>query len=190
MKTNLSSQIKLDRVPKKYYAPTSEIELASLTLNEKLNTKILETPAQGAEYIAKEIATTIRRFVDTTGKCVLGLGTGENTLKIYEELVNLYKQGEVSFKNVIVFNLYEFFPIDETRTPSTTARLREVFLNQVDITPGNFHKFDVNTTIEDILQFCHYYEADIEKCGGLDLAICEIGQLGTLAFNEPGSSMN
>ena len=150
MKTNLSSQIKLDRVPKKYYAPTSEIELASLTRNEKLNTKILETPAQGAEYIAKEIATTIRRFVDTTGKCVLGLGTGENTLKIYEELVNLYKQGEVSFKNVIVFNLYEFFPIDETRTPSTTARLREVFLNQVDITPGNFHKFDVNTTIEDI----------------------------------------
>ena len=190
MKTNLSSQIKLDRVPKKYYAPTSEIELASLTRNEKLNTKILETSTQGAEYVAKEIATTIRRFVDTTGKCVLGLGTGDNTLKIYEELVKLYKQGEVSFKHVIVFNLYEFFPIDETRTPSTTARLREAFLNQVDITPGNFHKFDVNTTIEDILQFCHYYEADIEKCGGLDLAVCEIGQLGSLAFNEPGSSMN
>ena len=190
MKTNLSSQIKLDRIPKKYYAPTSEIELASLTRNEKLNTKIFETPAQGAESIAKEIATTIRRFVDTTGKCVLGLGTGDNTMKIYEQLVELYKQGEVSFKNVIVFNLYEFFPIDENRTPSTTARLREAFLNQVDITPANFHKFDVNTTIEDIIQFCHYYEADIEKCGGLDLVICEIGQLGTLAFNEPGSSMN
>ena len=55
MKTNLSSQIKLDRIPKKYYAPTSEIELASLTRNEKLNTKIFETPAEGAESIAKKL---------------------------------------------------------------------------------------------------------------------------------------
>lgn len=190
MKTNLSSQIKLDRVPKRYYAPTSEIELASLTRKEKLNTKIFESTIKGAEYVAKEVAATIRRFVDTTGKCVLGIGAGDNTLKIYEELVKLYKQGDVSFKHVIVFNLCEFFPIDETRKPSTTARLREALLDQVDIMPGNFHKFDVNTNIEDILQFCHYYETDIEKCGGLDVVLCELGQFGALAFNEQGSLMN
>ena len=168
----------------------SEIELASLTRNEKLFTKILESPDEGAEYIANDIAATIHKYVRSTGKCVLALGAGDNTLKVYDKLAELYENGTISFRNVVIFNLSEFFPIDENISPSTSARLHEVFLNKVDIPKENFHNFNVSTTMEDVHQSCLDYEAEIDRCGGLDLVVCEIGQLGTLAFNEPGSSMH
>ena len=74
MKTNLSSQIKLVRIPQRYYAPASEIELASLTRNEKMYTKIFESSFEGACEVAKDIADVIKKSVDTKGHCTIGLG--------------------------------------------------------------------------------------------------------------------
>ena len=63
MKTNLSSQIKLDRVPRRYYAPQGELELAALTREEKIYTRIFETTDDGSAYLARHIAEVIRRNV-------------------------------------------------------------------------------------------------------------------------------
>lgn len=186
MKTNLSSQIKLDRIPRRYYDPQGEIELAALTREEKIYTRIFETAAAGSDYIAEAIARAIHRAVAAKGKCVLSLGAGVSTHSAYAALIGLHKEGKVSFENVIVYSLSEFFPLTPNG-PCTLRRLKEVLLDHVDIKPENIRTFDPDVTKEDMFQCCKSYEQSIEDEGGLDLVVCEIAQSGALAFNEPGT---
>ena len=188
MKTNLSSQIKLVRIPKRYYAPSSEIEQASLSRNEKIYTRIFETSDEGAEELAKNIAEAITKAVALKGQCTVALGAGDNTLRVYAMLVELFKKGKIDFENVIVFNIGDFFPIDATVSPSTISRLKSVLLDKVNVKAENIHTFGDKDNLEDIHQYCKDYEAEIEAAGGIDLLICELGKLGTLAFNEQGSN--
>ncbi|MDE6628610.1 MAG: 6-phosphogluconolactonase, partial [Muribaculaceae bacterium] len=186
MKTNLSSQIKLDRVAKRYYDPQGEIELAALTREEKIYTRIFETADDGSAYLADNVAETIRRSVAAKNRCVLALGSGRNTHAVYARLIEMYQRGEVSFDRVTVFNLSEFFPLLPDG-PSTLARLKEVFLDKVDVRPENVHSINPAVTMEDMFDYCKEYERKISDCGGIDLTLCEIGPGGSLAFNEPGS---
>ncbi|MDE5837402.1 MAG: PIG-L family deacetylase [Paramuribaculum sp.] len=186
MKTNLSSQIKLDRIPRRYYDPQGEIELAALTREEKLFTRIFETAAAGSEYLAENIARAINRAVAAKGRCVVALGVGNSTHSAYADLIRLHKDGKVSFANVVVYSLSEFFPLTSDG-PCTLKRLKEVLLDHVDIKPENIHTFDPDVTKEDMFQCCKNYEQSISEAGGLDLVVCEIAQGGALAFNEPGT---
>lgn len=188
MKTDLSSQIKLDRIPRRYYHPDTEIELAALSREEKVFTRIFETASDGAEFVAGEMARYIKRYTERNGKCVLALGAGTNTHGAYTALIEMYRRGEVSFKNVVVFNIDEFFPL-EANGPSTLRRLNEVLLKHVDIDPTNVHTFNPEVTKENMYQYCRDYEDAIAAAGGLDLVVCEIGSNGSLAFNEPGSAV-
>ena len=87
MKTNLSSQIKLDRIPRRYYDPQGEIELTALTREEKVYTRIFETVNDGSSYLAEHVVKYIKRAYDEKGKCVLALGAGMNTHIVYAELI-------------------------------------------------------------------------------------------------------
>ena len=187
MKTNLSSQIKLDRIPRKYYDPKGEVELAALTREEKVYTRIFETVNDGSNYLARNIAKYIKRNVAEKGKCVLALGAGMNTHSVYAELIKLCKEGEVSFNKVIVFSIGEFFPLIPNG-PCTLNLLKEVLLDHVDILPENIHTFDANVTKEDMYECCKSYERKIASEGGIDICVCEVGAVGSLAFNEPGSA--
>ena len=186
MKTNLSSQIKLDLIPKRYYAPVGEIELATLTREEKIYTKIFESAVESSAYLADDIATFIDKTVARKGKCVLALGVGISTHPVYAQLIDLYNRGRAHFENVIVFNVSEFYP-QTIEGISTINRLREVFLDKVNVVPENIHTIDTNIDKEDVYHKCREYEAIIESCGGIDLTFCEIGAAGSLAFNGPGS---
>ncbi len=186
MKTNLSSQIKLDLIPKRYYAPVGEIELATLTREEKIYTKIFESAVESSAYLADDIATFIDKTVARKGKCVLALGVGISTHPVYAQLIDLYNRGRAHFENVIVFNVSEFYP-QTIEGISTINRLREVFLDKVNVAPENIHTIDTNIDKEDVYHKCREYEAIIESCGGIDLTFCEIGAAGSLAFNGPGS---
>ena len=108
---------------------------------------------------------------------------------MYKELVRLHRDEKLSFSNVIVFNISEFYPLDET-APGTTRILQETLLNQVDIDPTNVFTPRGTTEKEGVFEFCKEYEKSIENYGGLDLALLEIGPLGNLGFNEPGSQAN
>lgn len=187
MKTNLSSQIKLDRIPRRYYDPQGEIELAALTREEKVYTKIFENVNDGSRYIADSIVRYIKRYVAEKGKCVLALGAGTSTHSVYAELIKLCKNGEVSFKDVIVYNISEFFPLLPDG-PSTLKRLNDVFLQHIDIKPENIRTIDPAVTKEDMFDYCKAYEQSIANEGGIDVTVCEVGAIGTLAFNEPGST--
>ena len=186
MKTNLSSQIKLDRVPKSYYDPQGELEIAALTREEKIYTRIFETTDDGSLYLANQVAETIRRSISAKNRCVLALGSGRNTHAVYARLIEMYNRGEVSFDRVTVFNLSEFFPLLPSG-PSTLERLRSVFLDKVNVRPENIHTINPAVTKEDMFDYCKEYERKIADCGGIDLTLCEIGPGGSLAFNEPGS---
>jgi glucosamine-6-phosphate deaminase len=186
MKTNLSSQIKLDRIPKRYYAPEGEVELAALTREEKAYTRIFETITDGSEYIARHVARIIKLNVEAKGHCVMAVGAGMSVNPVYSRLIDMYSKGEVSFKSVIVFNISEFFPLDPDG-PSTINRLKREFFEKIDIDPANIYSIDPATTKEAMYQACKAYENKIEEMGGLDLTLCEVGPQGALAFNEAGS---
>ena len=184
MKTDLSSQIKLDRVARKLYHPDNEIELAALTREEKINTYIFETANDGGEYLAGQIARYINRFVAEKGKCVLAR---TSTHSAYAALIRMYKEGKVDFSNVIVYNISEFFPLTP-EGPSTMRRLNEVFLKHVNLKPENIRTIDPSITKETMYEYCRAYEESIEAEGGIQVTVCEAGPNGSLAFNEPGST--
>ncbi|MCM1293180.1 MAG: PIG-L family deacetylase [Bacteroides sp.] len=187
MKTNLSSQIKLDQIPARYYAPKGEIEMTALTREEKVYTRIFETAVEGSVYIAENIVRYIKRYVAEKGKCVLALGAGNSTHSVYNELIRLYDDGLVSFKDVIIYNISEFFPL-LPEGPSTMKRLSDILLDRIDIKPENVRTIDPAVTKENMYEYCKAYEKSIADEGGIDVTICEVGAIGSLAFNEPGSA--
>lgn len=187
MKTNLSSQIKLDQIPRHYYDPESEIELTALTREEKVYTRIFETVSDGSKYLAENIVRYINKYVAEKGKCVLAVGAGNSTHSVYSEIIKLHKEGKVTFKDVVIFNISEFFPLLPDG-PSTMKRLGDVFVNHIDVKPENVRTIDPAVTKENMFEYCKAYEESIAKEGGIDITICEIGTIGSLAFNEPGSA--
>ena len=191
MTTDLSSHIRLDQVSKRYYRPDSELELASLTRFEKVYTKVVETTDEGATDAALDVAHHIERNVREKGRCVIGFGAGKCALKVYDELVKLYFADKVSFSHVIAFNISELgLGVVEGDEQSTFVRLKRHLFNKVDIEPDNIHTFSQEATQENVHKLCKAYEAEISDYGGLDLVVCELTKVGSLAFNEPGSPMN
>ena len=189
MKTNLSSQIKLDRIPKQYYRPANALEHTAITRFEKIYTDIYESSQEASLEVAIEIAQLIRQRQKEYRKCVLALTGGNQTQGIYEELVRLHKEQNLSFSNVVVFNVCEFYPISDKST-SIHQSLEQQLLNQVDIKPENIYSPNNCDEKQSVYNFCIRYEELIEKEGGIDLALLSLGQSGSIAFNEPGSQLN
>lgn len=186
MRNNLSAQIKLERIPRKYYVAANDIEASELARNEKLDMRISETAADGAKAVAAYIVKHINRYKGKKNKCVMALGAGTSTLNAYAELIKMYHEGLVDFKNVVIFNMAEFFPLNP-EGPSTYARLEDVLLKHIDIDPANVYTIAPEVTKETMADFCGAYLQKIEEQGGLDIAVCEIHPNGSLAFNEPGT---
>lgn len=138
-----------------------------------------------AHYIYKKI----RDFNPTeSNPFVLCLPTGSTPTMMYDELVKLYKQGLLSFKHVITFNLDEYVGLAEDHPESYHYYMHSRFFNHIDINPANIHILNGNATHLDYE--CSVYENTIEGFGGIDLLIGGVGEDGHIAFNEPGSSLN
>ena len=118
---------------------------------------------------------------------VLGLPTGSTPLGTYVELINLYKEGKVTFKNVITFNMDEYVGIAKTHPQSYYTFMWDNFFSFIDIKPENVNLLDGNAP--DLRMECSRYEAKIKSVGGIDLFLGGVGADGHIAFNEPGSSL-
>lgn len=105
-------------------------------------------------------------------------------------MVRLHKEEGLSFKNVITFNLDEYYPMEPDSINSYVRFMKELLLDQVDILPENYHIPDGTLSKEEIADYCHNYEAKIEVLGGIDLQILGIGGNGHIGFNESGSLQN
>jgi glucosamine-6-phosphate deaminase len=108
---------------------------------------------------------------------------------MYAELVRLHKEEGLSFKNVISFNLDEYYPIDKDAYQSYWSFMHRHLFNHVDIDPSNIHLPNGNAPKEEMKKYCESFEKMIEAVGGIDLQILGIGQNGHIGFNEPGSSI-
>lgn len=190
MKTNLSSQITLNRVSLRYYRPENAFERSVLTRLEKIPADIYESAEEGANHIACEIAQLIRDKQKAGRFCVLALPGGNSPRNVYSALIRMHKEEGLSFRNVIIFNLYEYYPLTADAINSNLNALKEMFLDHVDIDKQNIFSPDGTIPKDTIFEYCRLYEQRIESFGGLDAVLLGIGRVGNIGFNEPGSRLN
>ena len=190
MKTNLSSQITLNRVSPRYYRPENAFERSVLTRLEKIPADIYESAEEGANHIACEIAQLIRDKQKAGRFCVLALPGGNSPRNVYSALIRMHKEEGLSFRNVIIFNLYEYYPLTADAINSNLNALKEMFLDHVDIDKQNIFSPDGTIPKDTIFEYCRLYEQRIESFGGLDAVLLGIGRVGNIGFNEPGSRLN
>jgi glucosamine-6-phosphate deaminase len=157
---------------------------------EKIPVKIYPDLKAGSKAVAKQIADFILEKQKKKEKCVLGLATGSTPKTLYAELVRMHKEEKLSFKNVITFNLDQYYPINNDALQSYQRFMKVNLFNHIDIDPKNTHIPNGEIKKEDIKEHCRQYEKMIEDAGGIDLQILGIGNNGHIGFNEPGSSIH
>lgn len=157
---------------------------------EKLPVNIFKNAKEASRNVANRVAKLIKEKEQQKQPAVLGLATGITPIFVYEELVRLHKEEGLSFKNVVTFNLDEYYPMQPTAAQSYVTFMNERLFNHVDIDRGNVYIPDGTLSLEDIPVFCMEYEKKIESYGGLDIQILGIGRTGHIGFNEPGSAPN
>ena len=156
---------------------------------EKIPVKIYPDLKKGSHAVAQEVAALIREKQKNNETCVLGLATGSTPKTLYAELVRMHKEEGLSFKNVVTFNLDEYYPIDNDALQSYSRFMRTNLFDHVDIDPANIHIPNGEIKKEDIMSHCSQYEKMIDEAGGIDLQILGIGNNGHIGFNEPGSGI-
>jgi glucosamine-6-phosphate deaminase len=156
---------------------------------EKIPLKIFPDLGSGSAFIAREMAALIREKENRKEKCVLGLATGSSPKTLYAELVRMHREEGLSFRNVVTFNLDEYYPINHDTLQSYRRFMKKHLFDKVDIDPANCHIPDGEWKKEEIKKHCAAYEEKINSYGGIDLQILGIGNNGHIGFNEPGSSI-
>jgi glucosamine-6-phosphate deaminase len=156
---------------------------------EKIPVKIFSSPLEGSSYVAKIIANLIRQKEAEGKKCIIGLATGSTPKTLYAELVRLHQNEGLSFKNVITFNLDQYYPMEANALQSYHYFMRKNLFEHTDINPANYFFLDGMIPKTEVKQHCLEYEQKIEAAGGLDLQILGIGVNGHIGFNEPGSGI-
>ena len=190
MRLHLSSEIVLNKIPETFYAPKTAVERSEITRMEKVPTDIFPKVEEGARSIADAICNEIKAKSQLGKYCVFGLGTGQSVTPIFQELIQRYEKKEISFKNVIVFNAYEYFPLKADSQYSAISQLRRRFLDHIDIPEQNIYTLDGTVSQDCVQEQCRLYEERIQTFGGIDIMLLGIGRIGNIATNEPGSTLS
>ncbi len=152
---------------------------------ERIPVDIFEDSSTASKLVADKIAEAIKNKNLRNHPCVLGLSASSSSIQVYEELIKLYNSKEISFKNVIVFSVDEYYPLNKNELQSHYRFIKEYFFDFIDIPKENIFCLDSEVAKEDIHQYCDDYEKKISSFGGLDILV-----LGNMGFNEPGSHYN
>ena len=140
-------------------------------------------------WLAHYVVHKINKFQPTKERpFVLGLPTGSSPLGVYKEIIKIYKQEKVSFKNVVTFNMDEYIGIAEDHPESYHYFMNFNFFNHIDIPIENINILNGNAV--DLIKECDAFEAKMKSLGGIELFLGGIGIDGHIAFNEPGSSLS
>lgn len=155
---------------------------------ERVPVTVYASSSSASRAVAREIADLIREKSARGEKTVLGLATGSTPQAVYDELVRLHREDGLSFRDVVTFNLDEYWPMGPDELQSYRRFMREHLFDHVDIDPANAHVPDGTIPRDDVDAYCERYEKAIAQAGGLDLQLLGIGRTGHVGFNEPGSS--
>lgn len=161
-----------------------------ITRFERIPTYVAETAEVGARHVARLIAETIREKAAHRQKCNVAFTSGKSPVGVYRELVRMYNEESLSFKNVEVFTMFEFYPIGLTERQSHNYTIQEELLTQVDIPSDQIHLMDGSIPSNEITSYCRQLETNIRKKGGIDLMLLGVGDQGQIGLNEAGTYQN
>jgi glucosamine-6-phosphate deaminase len=157
---------------------------------EKIRTIVVDDHEHIARLVANRIATLITEKQAAGERTVLGLATGSTPIGVYRELIRMHREGELSFRDVVTFNLDEYYPMRSESIHSYRRFMWENLFSHIDIDPRNVHIPQGETAREEVDEECRRYEDAIARVGGIDFQILGIGKTGHIGFNEPGSGQD
>ncbi|GAA4454653.1 glucosamine-6-phosphate deaminase [Novipirellula rosea] len=164
----------------------NEVNVAEWIRNG-IEIRVFAEDLDASKSVAAEIANLIRQRAADGEQCVLGLATGSTPIQVYRELIRLHREEQLSWQNVVTFNLDEYFPMQPCAAQSYVRFMNEQLFDHVDIRRENIHIPDGTVSSESVNDYCQRYENLIEAAGGIDLQLLGIGRTGHVGFNEPGS---
>jgi glucosamine-6-phosphate deaminase len=159
------------------------------TTLEKIRTVVVDEHDAIARLVAGRIAALIRERRAGGQRAVLGLATGSTPIGVYRELIRMHRDEGLSFRNVVTFNLDEYYPMSKDSVHSYHRYMWENLFAHVDVDPANVHIPPGDLPREQLDEACLRYELDIERAGGIDFQLLGIGKTGHIGFNEPGSGV-
>ena len=157
---------------------------------EKLHNVTFDSPFSGSAAVADEIAALIQEKQSEGKHCVLGLATGSSPISVYKHLIKLHQEEGLSFKNVITFNLDEYYGLQPSDINSYYLFMHENLFDHIDIPSENINIPDGTLAPKKVRDYCEAYKKKIADLGGLDFELLGIGRTGHVGFNEPGSNIN
>jgi len=154
---------------------------------EKIPVEVYDSSTAVARVVADAIVSLVKARAAEGKNTVLGLATGATPTGLYEQLVRLHKKDGVSFRNVVTFNLDEYWPMQPGSFQSYRRFMQEHLFDQIDIDPRNTHVPDGTIPREQVSRYAEQYEKSIRDAGGIDIQVLGVGRTGHIGFNEPGS---
>jgi glucosamine-6-phosphate deaminase len=154
---------------------------------EKIRTIVVDDHQHIARLVANRIATLITEKQAAGERTVLGLATGSTPIGVYRELIRMHREEALSFRDVVTFNLDEYYPMRPDSIHSYHRFMWENLFAHIDIDRRNVHIPRGNVPRESVDEECRRYEDAIARTGGIDFQILGIGKTGHIGFNEPGS---
>src|SRR4051794_23505430 len=154
---------------------------------ERIPVTVYASSQLASQAVAQEIAELIRERAEAGAMAVLGLATGSTPTSVYDELIRLHREEGLSFRNVVTFNLDEYWPMGPDELQSYHRFMREHLFDHIDIPAENMHVPSGTIPLAKVAEYCQDYERRIKEAGGLDYQVLGIGRTGHVGFNEPGS---
>ncbi|MBD1433524.1 glucosamine-6-phosphate deaminase [Sphingobacterium sp. DN00404] len=168
----------------------ARLNLLEETRFERVPVKVYANQNEASVDVANRIASIIKKKQENGETAVLGLATGATPVKVYKELVRLHTEEGLSFKNVVTFNLDEYYPMKPDAPQSYVTFMNKNLFDHIDIPEENINIPDGTLPEEGIHAYCEAYEQKISNLGGIDIQLLGIGRTGHIGFNEPGSAPN
>ena len=157
-------------------------------IRERIPTRVFPSAEEVSVAVARDIAAVIRERAAAGRTAVLGLATGSTPMSVYAELVRLHRDEALSFRNVVTFNLDEYYPMRPDSLQSYRRFMQEHLFDHVDIDPANIHVPSGLVPPDQVQSYARAYEQAIRDAGGVDFQMLGIGRTGHIGFNEPGSA--
>ena len=186
MRHNLSSHIALTHVPENLYKPRNSFEESALTRFEKIPTDIYATAEDASVVAARWIATDIKAKESDGKPYSFAISSGNSPVLVLKELIKLHREENLSFSNVHIFSVYEFYPLSPEQI-SFEKKLHEEFISQVDIPAQNVHTFHGTVPKSEVENEILKLQKALHELDGIDCMLLGIGRLATIGMNLPGS---